>query len=193
MQENKKLYAIFIAVIVVCGILYVLIRRSDEQAETIIGMTPEANIPLTTQDDHLVSVDIFVQLCGAVARQGVYQVPKGTRVFEVIEKAGGLTDFAAVGVVNQAREAQDGEMIFFPTIEAVETGTYVQSEIVSLIPINTASKDELMTLPGIGEAKAASIMAYRETNNGFKSIEEIMEVDGIKDSMYNKIKALITL
>lgn len=193
MQENKKLiYSIFIAVIVVCGILYVLLVSADEQEQAVIAQAEVKDTsPGTTESN--IKPTIYVQICGAVKKEGVYQVSEGTRVFEILEMAGGLTEDADADVVNQAREAIDGERILFPTIQEVENGTFVTEEVPTLVHINTANKEQLMTLPGVGEAKALSIIAFRETNNGFKTIEEIMQVDGIKESMFNKIKDLITL
>lgn len=189
MQEKKKLiYAIFIAIIVVCGMLYVILIRTDKNVDAEV--IPAAVLPTNEANS---ATEIFVQICGAIKQEGVYQVPKGTRIYQIIELAGGLTKDAATEVVNQAREAQDGEMIVFPTIQAVENGTYVVDGENTLVHINAATIEQLMTLPGVGEAKAKSIIAFREINKGFKTIEEIMKVDGIKQSMFNKIKELITL
>ncbi|MBC7960437.1 MAG: helix-hairpin-helix domain-containing protein [Vallitaleaceae bacterium] len=197
MKENKKLiYAIFVAIIVVCGIIYVLVIGKDQEVAAIKGPGEQPVEPASEKESQVPETaveEIYVQLCGAVVREGVYQVKKGTRVFEVVALAGGLTEDAAVETINQARAGQDGEMIYIPTIEAVENGVYPAAGTNATIYLNTATKDELMELPGVGEAKALSIIAYREKNGGFKAIEEIMMVNGIKQSMFDLIKDLITL
>lgn len=122
----------------------------------------------------------YVYICGAVAEPGVYEVKQGSRIYEVVDMAGGLTEEADVSSVNQAEPVYDGQMIYLPMEAEHETDGRVN--------INTASVEELMTLPGIGQAKAEQILAYRDANGSFSSEEEIMNVDGIKEGLYNRIK-----
>ncbi len=152
---------------------------------------------------------IYIYICGAVEKPDVYKVEADTRLVNVIELAGGLTKDAAGDYVNQAALVQDGQKVYIPTKEEVE-GTVPESypgnnqdtatgntlkEVNSSgkVNINKASAEELMTLPGIGEAKAAGIIAYRQEQGGFKSIEEIMNINGIKNSVFNKISDKITV
>ena len=121
-----------------------------------------------------------VYVCGAVVNPGVYEVSEGSRVYDVVCMAGGLTDEADATAVNQAENVYDGQMIFLPTEAQIIEDTRVN--------INTASLEELMTLSGIGQAKAEQIIVYRNTNGDFSSVEEIMNVDGIKEGLYNRIK-----
>lgn len=137
----------------------------------------------------------YVYICGAVAKPGVYAVPSHARVYEVISLAGGLLAEAGEQAVNQAREVVDGEMIRVPTKEELIAGEAEQSfgdegteAQDGLIDINRADAAELMTLPGIGASKADSIISYREENGGFSSIEDIMNVEGIKEGVFNRIK-----
>ena len=138
-------------------------------------------------------------ICGAVNTPGVYELDKDARVFEAIRSAGGMTDEAAPDAINQARVVSDGEQIYVPTAEEAESqgtgveGTVTESAVDDKVNINTAGKDELMTLTGIGEAKAGSILRYREENGRFESIEELMEIEGIKEGVFNKIKDDITI
>ena len=118
-------------------------------------------------------------------------------MFEAIAKAGGLTENAAAEAVNQARVVVDGEQIYVLSLDEVK-GAGVVSEVTERtddgkININTAEKEELMTLTGVGEAKAQSIIAYREEQGGFQSIEELMQIEGIKEGVFNKIKDEITV
>lgn len=154
------------------------------------------------QAENEVREECCVYVCGAVQTPGVYVLNAGARIYEAIEMAGGLTENAGVTAVNQAQEICDGQMIYIPTKEEAAAypvsssavdGTAQQSsqtvdEDDGRVDLNTASAAELMTLSGIGETKAAAILAYREAHGGFSSIEEIMNVDGIKEGSYNRIK-----
>ncbi len=144
----------------------------------------------------------FVYICGAVKTPGVYEVEQHARLYEAVEAAGGLTEDAAEESVNQAREIVDGEMIRILTQEEAvradfeETGERTETEVDGenvkdtdgRIDLNLATAAELMTLSGIGQTKADSIIRYREKNGGFSSVEEIKQVEGIKEGVYNRIK-----
>lgn len=146
------------------------------------------SVSLTEEETENVSdssweeTEIYVYLCGAVENPDVYSVKEGSRVFEVIQKAGGFTEDADKTYVNQARVVADGEQIKIPTV-----GEVVEQKKDG-INMNTASKEVLCTLPGIGESRAESIIQYREENGLFQTKEDIMKVPGIKEGMYDKIK-----
>ena len=135
---------------------------------------------------------LFVYVCGEVKHPGVYQMPAGSRVCDLFQTAGGLTKQAAVDYWNQARLLEDGEMIYVPTMEeAAERGNPQENKETSSsgkININTASKEELMTLSGIGASKAQAIIAYRQEKGVFSCIEDIMKVEGIKEAVFQKIR-----
>ncbi len=155
-----------------------------------------------TEEDDRETGTVFVYVCGAVHSPGVYELKSGARIYEAIELAGGVTADAAQELINQAEVITDGARIYVPDQEEAEefqsgteglsTGVTSGSE-KGKININTAGKDELMTLTGIGEAKAESILKYREENGKFGSIEELMQVGGIKEGVFNKIKDDITI
>ena len=147
---------------------------------------------------------VFVYVCGAVKKPGVYELEEGSRVFEAVKLAGGVTEDAAPEMIDQARYVTDGETIYMPAeseigensrnmIREQSSGPVFGDGGKEKININTAGKEELMTLTGIGEAKAQSILDYREENGGFQSIEELMEISGIKEGVFNKIKDEITI
>ena len=138
----------------------------------------------------IASGDIYVYVCGAVAREGVYKLPAGSRIYEAIEMAGGFREDAASAEVNQAEVLQDEDRIYIPTFSETISE---EEENDGKINLNKATKAELMTLPGVGEAKAESIIQYRNENGGFKSIEEIMQISGIKEGLFEKIKDLIKI
>ncbi len=142
----------------------------------------------------------YVYVCGAVEAPGVYMLNTGDRIYEAIALAGGLTEEANTSTVNQAEMVSDGQMIFVPTREEAAAGIVSVSEMGventseqesvpdGKVNLNTATLAELMTLSGIGESKAQSILDYRNKNGAFSSVEEIMNVDGIKEGLYNRIK-----
>lgn len=147
---------------------------------------------------------ICVDVCGAVQNEGVVYLDAGARVYEAIEAAGGFTQEADKRAVNQAMVLADGVQLRIPTKEETQQGGGIVSGIVSetpaaaggsgsdLVNINTADEKTLETLPGIGAAKAAAILEYREKNGSFQKTEDIKNVPGIKDAGYEKIRDRIT-
>lgn len=179
----------------------------DEQTsepETAIAEAEDGCAAGSVEETGTVSGTCYVYICGAVLLPGVYEVPQGSRIYEVVQKAGGLTEEASKSSVNQAERVYDGQMIFLPTFEEAEAGVDVDAvshsagstgtldagweEADSRVNINTATLSELMTLSGIGQTKAERILAYRSEHGSFSSVEEIMNVDGIKEGLYNRIK-----
>ena len=140
-----------------------------------------------------------IYVCGAVNRPGVYKLPAGSRIYEAVLLAGGTQEDACEAAVNQAEELSDGQMVFVPTIEEAETpeaetgASLGASGPAGKVNLNTADFTELLTLPGIGESKASAILAYREEKGRFSSVEEIMDITGIKEGVYSKIKDHITV
>lgn len=145
---------------------------------------------------------IWVYVCGAVNVPGVYELKEDARLYEAIELAGGVNHEAAPEVLNQARVLADGERIYVPKQDEAEAYSLQDQGLESnagtadtggKININTAGKEELMTLPGIGESKAEKILRYREDHGAFRSIEDVMQIEGIKEGVFNKIKEKITI
>ena len=160
---------------------------------------------------------IYVQVSGAVVRPGVYALPAGARIFQAIELAGGLTGEAESSSLNQAGFLADGQMVYVMDKEeaaawAAGASAGDGSGAVPGMPggdvsegqpgrarsdggaedgkvnLNTATESDLMALPGIGVAKAKSILAWREENGGFSQIEDLMKIQGIKEGVFSKIK-----
>ena len=146
---------------------------------------------------------IYVYVCGAVRNPGVYEMTEGDRVTHAIMKAGGSTDNAAADFLNQAAVLEDGQKVYVPTEE--EADQFEQSGLSGgedgfgteqksgKININKASREELMSLKGIGESRADDIIAFRESNGGFKNIEDIKKIEGIKDKVFQQIEDQITV
>ena len=156
---------------------------------------------------------ICVYICGEVCVPGVYMLPEGARICDAVEAAGGLTQEASRDYWNLAERLVDGAMISVPTeAEAKErlgagagqgasemTGQKTLSDGADIaassddsrVNLNTATAEELMTIPGIGEAKAKAIVSYRQENGDFSSIEEIMNISGIKEGLFRQMKDYI--
>lgn len=172
--------------------------RTVELSEAKEGSVAEEKEEETEDSAIEENEDIYVHVCGEVNQPGVYCLPAGSRLYEAIEAAGGLKEGAAAESLNQAQEAKDGQQIYVPSIEeSLKEGVSGEGEPAEAsdgkINLNTAAKEQLMTLTGIGEAKAAAIIRCREENGGFQSIEELMEVEGIKEGVFNKIKDQIKI
>jgi len=171
-----------------------LIGCQKKAEETVALEVAEIDQDETHADENNESTEdtehIFVYVCGAVNCEGVYELPGGSRVYEAIAMAGGFREDADVRNVNQAEVLEDEERIYVPIIgEEIR----VDDEKDARININKASKEELMTLPGVGESRAESIIKYREQQGAFQSIEDIMQVSGIKEGLFEKIKDMITV
>lgn len=151
---------------------------------------------------------IYVHVCGAVVKEGLYEMTPGDRVADAIQAAGGFSAEAATQYWNLAKVLEDQMQILVPTKEELEaakdkgsTESLTQSDTIQdggktsdgKININTADKATLCTLPGIGENKANSIVAYRQEHGNFSSITDIMKVSGIKEGGFQKIEAYITV
>ena len=153
--------------------------------------TDESEKEVATQTDAL---SCFVYICGAVRNPGVYEMPVGSRVYEVIKKAGGLKKDAALETFNQAEVVSDGQMIEISTYKEQEIAVAEQAAADNgLVNLNTATVAQLMTLSGIGEAKATAIVSYREEHGAFTTKEELKNVSGIGESTFASIKDQITV
>lgn len=157
---------------------------------------------------------IYVDVCGAVANPGVFQLAVGSRVFQAIEAAGGYLPEAVQNCVNRAGVLTDGQQLYILTQEEMErqgldpaemagasdgqmngsagtgqnAGLTVQAQQDNRININTADEAQLTTLTGIGATRAQAIISYRQENGPFAVIEDIMNVQGIKEGTFAKIK-----
>jgi competence protein ComEA len=152
---------------------------------------------IATNTSNVEDSDIKVDIKGAVKEPGVYEIKKGSRVIELIKLAGGITEDADLGMTNLSIKLNDEDCVLIPKKGEAEKILNLQRNSgnstvssskgeTAIININTAAKDELMTLTGIGEAKADAIIKYREENNGFKSKEELTKVDGIGEKTLSK-------
>lgn len=161
------------------------------------GGAAETAAGTAASDTEEETVLIYVDVCGEVENPGVYRLSEGSRVYEAVALAGGMTPEAAAEAVNQASVLLDGQQLRIPSSEEWEAdgaaGLTARETDSGLVNLNGATAEELMTLPGIGESKAADIIAYRESAGPFLRIEDIMNVSGIKEAVFNRIKDRITV
>lgn len=142
--------------------------------------------------------DIYVHVCGAVKKPGLYQLPAGSRVSSAVDAAGGFVTDADREYINLAAVLVDGVKIDIPTMEESrelrEQGISEEGhEASSLVNLNTADETELQSINGIGPSKARAVVKYREEHGPFTDISEIMNVSGIGSSTFDKIKDSITI
>lgn len=204
---KKKRISILILALIICALLLFtgcaaempefmdvqsVVDDTDRQEDAIqqeISAIEEA-----AEDEK--SEPVIVHICGAVVNPGVYELPPGSRIVDAVDKAGGLSVDADESYVNLAAVPNDGEQIFIPTIEesVIMKQTRQETGVSSgKVNINTADKALLCTLPGIGDTRAADIIAYRQEHGNFSSIEDIMQVSGIKEGSFQKIKEMIVV
>lgn len=132
---------------------------------------------------------IYVYVCGYVEKPGVYRLSVDARICDALKLAGGVTKEGRPEALNQAEHVSDGQTLYVPGMDEEIEETVLKDD--GLVDINQADKAALMTLPGIGESKAEIIIQYREEHGTFNSIEELMEIPGIKEGVFNKIKGSI--
>ena len=167
---------------------------STDSAGGTSGTSRSALPRVASQDD------IPVYIVGAVARPGVYIVKRGSYLYELVDLAGGLKPEAAATAVNLAFQLSENQMVRIPTLAEASDPlnpnpfpTGVTATRTSTVNINTASLEELETLPGIGPATAAAIVADRKKNGPFTQPEDIMRVAGVKESRYEQLEPLISV
>lgn len=178
------------------GLIMLFILPNRGKAIALVTKTPNLTPP-PTQTLALIQVHIS----GAVNQPGLIELPKGARLADAIEKAGGLPQNYDLNLLNLSEILIDGQRIHIPQIssgnnafEAPQRGqSIIAIEENALININTADLDKLCTLPGIGPSKAQAIINYREENGLFMQLEDILKVKGIGPTIFASIKDLITL
>ena len=182
-KVNTVVLLNLILMLVLCGC-----NRQEEllvlQSSESVSYTEVGNGAAQTEQPALWAVYV----CGQVRNPGVVYLPEDARVVDAVEAAGGLTEDADAEYINLAARVSDGEKLFIPNVQEAEVLRKQEEEtLAGYVNINTADKEALMTLPGIGESKALDILDYRETHGSFTRKEDLMNVSGIKESLFGKI------
>jgi competence protein ComEA len=222
MEKKKDILIIILIVIIIGlgGLIFAGLNKKEDnnKDEVIIEKKEDLSIEENTEEVEL--IEYYVDIKGAVKKPGVYKVTKGSIVNDVINLAGGLKSTANTKYINLSYEVNNHDVINIYTNSEVKSNSIKMecscpnidisscdnssivtnngssnnngSNVSGKVNINTASKEELMSISGIGESKALAIIEYRN-NNKFNSIEDIKNVSGIGDSLYNTIKDSITV
>lgn len=174
--------------------LIMLINRAG--GFTADAYTDGLNLTRRLEDEEVIKIisiedTIFVSIGGQVYKPGVYRVQKGISLIELIDLAGGLTMEADLESIDFYQSVEDTKQIIIPSMD--DAPVEIPIEPIGLININEASSEELQTLPGVGVILAERIINYRETVSTFSSPEDIMNVSGIKEAIYESIKDDITV
>jgi len=183
-KVSRQLLLALAAVVAFVSLVLVVVNRPEP---------PAGEFSINEQPSDSVAIEqyLYVHIVGEVVTPGMYQLPLGARLVDAVFAAGGLTELADNSSVNLARELSDGEQVFVSSVN--QQSETVGTSSGGLISINRASDKELEELPGIGPALSARIIAWREANGGFKSIEDLLKVSGIGENLLSGIKDSVTL
>lgn len=205
-KDNKKILIILLIITLLIGGLIYFFRLDNKDNEDI------TYIETTTKLVEETKANNYVDVKGSVKKPGVYEFKENDRVIDAIKLAGGLTKNADTSNINLSKKLKSEMVIVINTKselknnnnltcdavctrEVVEVNNCIETEnkTNNKININTADINKLTELDGIGESKAKTIIEYRTTNGLFKNIEDIKNISGIGESLYNKIKDKITV
>jgi competence protein ComEA len=217
--DRKRLlaYAAIAVVVLAVGVRYLLAQHSGGSSTQGVVLTQPSTVALSSSTSAAASgaagaaasaqpsaaPDLVVDICGPVARPGVYHLPAGARVCDLLDAAGGATSQAELSAVNLAAKLTDGQQVAVPKHgqAAVATtaggsggvGGGVTSAPAAPVNLNLATVEQLDALPGVGPSTAQKIVDYRTANGGFRSVEDLKNVSGIGDAKFASLKDLVTV
>ncbi|MBR5315716.1 MAG: helix-hairpin-helix domain-containing protein [Firmicutes bacterium] len=207
-RTNEKYVKIAVIALVVVAAL-VFFGMKGEKKEILVTQNGQTSSMISdgetsveeTAGTALPVTQIVVDLSGCVKKPGVYTIDEGSRLYEVIELAGGLLENADTASINQAEILYDGQKIMIPEVYdgsgngGSQGGGSLPSGLMSdgRVNINQADSSGLQEIPGVGPSTAEKIIQYRESHGRFKSIEDIKNVDGIGDKTFEKMKDMIAI
>lgn len=183
-KVSKQLLIALAGVVAVASLVLVAVNRPEPP-------TGEFSVSADETNNEVIQQFLYVHVVGEVESPGMYQLPIGARLVDAVFAAGGLTEEADIASVNLARELTDGEQIIVFSIS--KEGEAVGTTASGLVSLNRAGDKELEELPGIGPALAGRIIAWREANGGFKSVQDLLKVSGIGENLLSGVIDLVTL
>jgi competence protein ComEA len=183
-KVSKQLLVALAGVVAVVSLVLVAVNRPESP-------TGEFSVSANETANEVIEQFLYVHVVGEVFSPGMYQLPIGARLVDAVFAAGGLTEDADNASVNLARELTDGEQIIVFSIS--QEGQSPGTNSSGLISLNRAGDKELEELPGIGPALAGRIIAWREANGGFKSVQDLLKVSGIGETLLSGVIDLVTL
>ena len=211
-RSNKMYVLIGVIMMISLGIYYFFPLENGKSKESIendwleseegFGEVHTEKGNAVEPTSNITPAKIFVDVKGAIKSPGVYEAYEGERVLDLVERAGGLLDSADKNNINLAMKVADEMVLYIPVVGEQTPSLTEQGARGSLqvgttkdgkVNLNSATESELETLPGIGPSKAMAILEYRETNGSFKTIEDLMEISGIGEKTFEKLKEHITV
>lgn len=194
-RERYGLIIFIIVIITVVSYFY----YSNNKKNSINVIAQDSKVSGDSNENTTSKNEISVYICGEIIKPGVYNLSENDRLINLIEMAGGFTQKADSQAVNLSEKLKDEDFIKIPSIIINSNGEFVAANNTTLaqstgkVNINTATREQLETLPRIGEAIAQRIIDYRESNGRFKDINEINNVSGIGDKIFESLKDKITV
>lgn len=200
--KEKKLLVAGLATLLLLALVYVNFFQPAKEEDNLLLTSPSSSQVLESVETTASQVSsdsssqvLVVDVKGAVQTEGVYQLPAGSRVDDAIKAAGGLTEVADKKSINLAQKLTDASVVYVASqgenISVVTASSENNSSASNKVNINQASVSELQTISGIGAKRAQDIIDYRESNGGFKTIEDLKKVAGIGEKTFDKLKELI--
>jgi competence protein ComEA len=183
-KVSKQLLIALAGVVAVASLVLVAVNRPEPP-------TGEFSVSADETVNEVSQQFLYVHVVGEVKSPGMYQLPIGARLVDAVFAAGGLTEEADNASVNLARELTDGEQIIVFSIS--QEGQAAGTTASGLVSLNRAGDKELEELPGIGPALAGRIVAWREANGGFKSVQDLLKVSGIGENLLAGVIDLVTI
>lgn len=192
MKSDKKRISIIILIYILLFLFFYFFKSNNENTfVNQLSQSPDTEVQIENEEVLIEEEEeIFIHISGEVNYPGLIKLSKGQRLYEAIDIAGGMTEKADLNQINLSLVLNDQDKVYIPSKD--ENVNFIQTNSTPLININTASKEELMTLSGIGEKTANSIIEYRE-KNGFNKIEDIMNVPGIGEQKFLQIQEHINI
>ncbi len=213
-KKQKIIISIVITILFTLVLIYVYQNLYVDDSEIILSnnindVTQNTN-EIETIEEKNDEEKVVVHVIGEVNNPGVVTLPEGSRIIDAINMAGGKTEEADLSKINLAYIVEDGTQIYIPRINEnlnqvnlisdgagigviINDSDVEENKVEAKVNINTANKEKLETLPGIGETTAQKIIDYRESNGKFKTIEDIKNVSGIGEAKYESLKDKITV
>jgi competence protein ComEA len=191
-KRRKKQIALLMAAAVVAALAFGSFWMKLKQADEKVLSNSEISRASQKKGGAETS-KIMVHVAGAVNRPGLYRLSPNARVNDAIAAAGGARADGDVNALNLAEKLKDGQKLTVPDQSASAQTANQNAAETATVNINTASKETLMTLPGIGDVLAQNIIDYRTKNGPFSSAAEIKEVNRIGDKLYEQLKDRITV
>ena len=219
LKKYKYVITIFLFMLIIFYIVFVKVNLKSKEKNLVdnqVVINEVEKVEVDLKDDM-----VYVDIKGAVKKPGVYKINSDKKIIDVITMAGGLMENANTDNINLSKKVTDEMVIIIYTDEEVKNSNIVDTVIKVIdkecvcpniqndgcinteindsitnvnktININTATLDELMSINGLGEAKAKAIIKYREENGYFKIIDDLLNVSGIGEALFEKIKEYIT-